>query len=429
MITALQGKLNGFKHAALLKNFFAYCLSEAGSKISRLIAVIAMARVLEIEAIGAVAAALAIGEIFKSLTENGVGQKIIASSDEELDAVCNSAHRIFWVWCSGLFLAQIAFAWMFYSLWESQMTALMIALLAIEYLFMPAGLVSCALAMRAGKLKGTALISGVQNVGANLSTGALVFLWASPLAVIIPKLIMAPIWLIGMRRLHPWSVKKGIAPAPYKPILTFGGFVLGVELLKALRLQADKLIVGAILGAEALGIYYFAVNAGLGIAISFAFAFSTVIYPFFCNTQEKTKSFLLGNMLAVSAVTPIVLAQALLAPIYVPLIFGDKWSSVTALVTILCFAAIPTLIWATTSQWLRANGQPHKDFVYSIGISAIILAATAISARFGLTAVAWGFLGAAIFSQIGAAIFVFFKEVSNPSFEPAHSHKDALQGV
>ena len=55
--------------------------------------------------------------------------------------------------------------------------------------------------------------------------------------------------------------------------------MIGVEVVKALRLQADKLVVGALLGAEALGVYFFAFNAGLGLANSFAAAFSIVLLP------------------------------------------------------------------------------------------------------------------------------------------------------
>ena len=72
--------LSKIRHWSFLHDLFAYGASEAGAKISRLLVVIVMARVLDAASIGLVAAALAVSEIVKSLTENGVGQRIIAAS-------------------------------------------------------------------------------------------------------------------------------------------------------------------------------------------------------------------------------------------------------------------------------------------------------------------------------------------------------------
>ena len=114
----------------------------------------------------------------------------------------------------------------------------LILILAGEFLFMPAGLVQAALAMRAGKLRQTAAIAGGQIAGANLMTAALVLIWPSALALVLPRLLAAPIWLVAMRRLHPWRPDRSVHPEPLRPFLRFGSAVLGVELVKALRLQA-----------------------------------------------------------------------------------------------------------------------------------------------------------------------------------------------
>jgi PST family polysaccharide transporter len=68
---------------------------------------------------------------------------------------------------------------------------------------MPAGLMSCALAMREGRLRQTAAIGGAQVVFANMATAVLALTMGGPLALIVPRVIAAPVWLIGMRRLRP----------------------------------------------------------------------------------------------------------------------------------------------------------------------------------------------------------------------------------
>lgn len=198
------------------RNVMAYGASEVAAKASRLFVVIAVARTLELEQIGMAAAALAAADILKSLTENGVNQRIISARDEDLAATCATAHRIFWVWCVGLFLAQSLVGLALYATGGSLMLLVMILLLAGEYLFMPAGLVQAALAMRSGKLNQTAAIAGAQVVGANLMSVALVMAWPSALALILPRLLTAPFWLISMRRLHPWTLDLSHGRAPVR---------------------------------------------------------------------------------------------------------------------------------------------------------------------------------------------------------------------
>lgn len=383
----------------------AYAASEAAAKVSRLLVVVAVARMLDAEAIGIAAAAMAAGDILKALTENGVGQRIIAAPDDELEARCVSARRIFWVWCTGLCGLQLGLAGLLWGAGATTMAALL-ALLAFEYLFMPAGLVQAALAMREGKLRQTAAIAGGQIVGANLMTAVLAVVWASPLALILPRVMSAPIWLVLMRRLRQWAPNPKAAPAPLRPFVRYGWAVLGVEVVKVLRLQADKLVVGAMLGAETLGIYYLAFNAGLGLATSFTQAFSVVIFPYLCATVDRLGALRHGLTVSLAVLTPLVLAQACLAPFYVPLLFGADWNGPTHVVSILCLAALPNVIWSAAAGWLRAEGRPQQEFAVSFGLAVALILNSVVLAPFGLTAIAIGYVALSSLIMISAAFFL-----------------------
>lgn len=369
----------------------AYAASEAAGKASRLLVVIAVARTMSPEAIGLAAAALAAGDILKALTENGVGQRIIAARAEDLEETCNTARRIFYLWCGGLFLVQalIGAALM---LFGPVMLGALIALLAVEYLFMPAGLVQAALAMREGKLRQTAAIAGGQVVGANALTVLLALVWPSPLTLVLPRVLSAPIWLVLMRRLRPWRPSQSAGFAPIRPFLSYGWAVLGVELVKVMRLQADKLVVGAMLGAESLGIYFMAFNAGLGLATSFTQAFSVVLFPHLCGAEDRQGALRHSLVISLLLLTPLVVLQAALAPVYVPLLLGDDWSAVAHVVSILCLAAIPTVIWSATAGWLRSEGRPGQELIVSAILAAALILNTTALAAHGLTAIAIGYV-------------------------------------
>ena len=375
----------------LAHNLMAYGASEVAAKASRLLVVIAVARTLELHEIGLAAAAFAAGDVLKAVAENGVGQKIIVAKDRDLAATCATAHLIFWVWCVGLFVLQMAIGAMIFFAGGNAMLFALIAILAAEYLFMPAGLVQAALAMRSGQLRATAGISGAQVVGANLISVVLVIVWPSAIALVLPRLLAAPIWLIAMRRLHPWNRDASAGYAPIGPFVTFGWAVLGVEIVKALRLQADKIIVGAMLGAEALGLYFMAFNAGLSLSTAFSTAFSTVLFPHLSQAQDKAAAFRQCMVFGLGLITPVVILQAILAPIYVPILLGQGWEEVAGIVSVLCLVAIPTTLWSAAAGWLRSEGRPQAELVGTIGITLGLAMSTFLLAPYGLQAVANGY--------------------------------------
>ena len=378
------------KHFAT--NLIAYGASEVAAKASRLFVVVAVARTLDLTQIGIAASALAAGDLLKALTENGVGQRIIVASDEALEATCTAARRIFWLWCFGLFAAQALIAAVLYLSGGSAVLAGLIFVMGLEYLLMPAGLVHVALAMRAGKLRQTAAIGGAQIVGANLLSVALVLIYPSALALILPRVLSAPIWLVAVRALHPWGPKAGIKPAPLRPFISYGWAVLGVEVVKVLRLQGDKIVVGLALGPQALGLYFMAFNAGLSLSNAFATAFSTVVFPHLSQSRDTGAAMRQSIGVGLGLIAPVVILQSALAPYYVPALLGEGWEDVAPLVSILCLVAIPTTLWTTAAGWLRVCGKPQVELWMTATLAAAVLSSTLLFAPFGLTAMAVGYV-------------------------------------
>ena len=389
--------------SVLLTNGF----SEVIQKVSRIAVVVAVARVMDAEAIGLAAAALAAGDIMKSFTETGVVQRIIAAKDSDLAAVATTAKRIFTLWCVGLFLSQSLLAAGIWWFTGGTLVPVMIVLLGLEYLVMPAGIVQCALAMRSGKLTGTAAVAGGQIVLANLLTAALAFVFPSPLALILPRVVTAPVWLIGMRRLHPRTPPRAAHPVPLSHFTGFGACLLGSELLRSLRLQGDKLVIGATLGPEALGIYFFAFNAGLSIATSASVAFARVVFPRITAAPDRAQATGEAIWLAMLLTTPLILLQALSAPYYIPFLLGEDWAHISPIVSILCLAAIPSMVWSGTSQWLRAEDRAATELGVTALLTILLLGATALLSPYGLETIAWGYLAVTCIVQIAASLPLF----------------------
>jgi len=364
MNSAILTLLSPRRWSGFARGMAAYGSAEALNRVVRLGSILVVARQISPTMLGTAALALSLFELVRVLTNVGIGQRIVVAKDAELEAICRTAHRSFYLVCYLVAAIQLVVAFIVWHVFGLDEAAAMLAALSLVYPFMPAGLVQIFLAMRAQRLGATARVSAIQNMADSALTAVL---------------LTAPIWLVLARRTFEWTPNSAVRPAPIAAFHGFGPAILGSEVLTALRLHADKLLIGALLGTEALGLYFFAFNAGLGITQALVAACNLVLLPHLAKAEglqleeEFARAFRLGMTVAI----PLVAAQALLAPIYVPLVFGKTWVDTVPFVSVLACAAIPLFAGALLGARARALGKPFAE--------TKLMAIATISAFAGLT--------------------------------------------
>lgn len=348
----------------LVRGLGAYGGAELATRIVRLGATIIIARQLAPEIVGQAALALTLFELVRVLARNGVGQQIIACSDQDLDTTCNSAHGLFWIWSWLLVTVQLMAAALLWLAFGQAVAGGMLAMLSLVYLWMPGGLVQCHLGMREGLNGRMASTVACQSIADAVLTAALLLIWPSPWSIVLPKLLTAPIWLIMMRRNRPWTCNRAAGRLPFSHIAKFSGAILLAEMLLAIRTQCDNLIIALMMGTSALGSYFFAYNAGIGIVSSVVSAFGTVAFPMLCAAPKGALRYQAMKRIAAAGTAvfvPIAILQAMAAPFYVPVVFGDHWASAAPLVAMLCLSGLPLLLSTMTTIWQRSEGQVGND--------------------------------------------------------------------
>lgn len=410
MIMKLKSSFSEGGSLPIINALMAYGSAQLVIRLVRLIVVIIIARQLVPELVGVAALTLTIFELVRVLANIGVGQKIISSSDAEFEKTCNSAHKIFWLWCPGVAMVQGLVAIGLYTIFDQKLSAMMLGILCFVYFFMPGGLVQCFRLMRAKKLSTCAKIEAIQTISDHMLTCAMLLVWISPWSIVLPKLLTAPIWLIMMRRSETWAPNPIHGTIELHSMVRFGLSVLLTDSLMAIRSQADKLIIGAMLGVSALGTYYFAFNAGIGIVSALITAFGTVIYPHLCDGTSddvRTKKMKLAIGAGLVIFGSAAIAQYVLAPYYVPIIFGDKWEHATGLIQILALASIPMVCLSLTTAWLRANDKPNVDVWASLSASICALGAMALGAQYDLITAAMAWVLGTMIIAIPFSIYIF----------------------
>jgi len=408
--------------AALARGLAAYGGAEIANRAARIVAVVIIARRIDAIELGTAALALAVFELVRVLANAGIGQRIIAAQPGELDAICNRAAVLFRWWCGAVATVQLGVALMLWTVCDLPVPAAMLAVLSLVYATMPPGLVSVFLLMREGRMAVTARNATVQTIADHVFTMALAIVWPSAWAIVLPKLLTAPIWTILTRRARPWRPAEGVAPAPIGEFTRYGAGVLLGELGNAARAQIGNLIVGATLGVKALGTFYFAFNAGLGITASFISAFTIVLFPQLCAAsagRDRSVRLRRGMAFGLVAIAPVVLAQILLAPIYVPLLFGAHWLEAAPLVSLLGLGAFPLVAGAALTAWLRAEGRTALDATISLSACGSALSGLAIGLSHGLTGGALGYVIGLALVLIPATLILVWPRTPRISEMPA----------
>ncbi len=363
-------------------------------RVFRLLTTLVVARIMTPEYFGLAAIALASNELAHVIARFGTSAYIVQASDEQLKTDKHVANALNWAIGISLFVLQCLAAFPIAAWYDAPGVFGPICVLALAYLMMPLGELHAALNQRNNHLDALARGDIYQAIGDSFLTIILALAGFGVWALILPKVIVVPLWIIPQRLKVTYVARWPRSWTSASGIFRFSRQVLGVELLTIFRTNIDVLIVGSLLGVNALGIYFFAMNAGLGIIRSLLSALSRALYSYLCgSTDNKSvqQRFQKGLLLTFMVVVPWVALQAGLAHWYVPVIFGDKWVDYGAvpILMIFCLSGIPLAFSESASQYLRATGRTQADLRWYMPFTVLYTGALFIGVK-------WGLMGAAV---------------------------------
>lgn len=375
-----------------MANLSALALAQVAIRISRVVTILVLTRALSPADFGSAAIVLTVYELLALFTRNGIAAKVVQADDTEVAQVAQTAYWLTWIVCAGLLVIQAVIAIPVSLAFHDMRLALPIASMGLIYLATPLCNIQSALMQREGRLGRMALAGGLQVVTDNVLSALLALGGMGLWAIVLPKLLVAPIWVVMNRTGHTWRSSGRPTFVGWRAIARFSRTILGVELLGTLQANVDTLLVGYVLGVEALGIYYFAFNAGLGITLGLVGSFASAVFPHLCAARgdraQLAKRFRTCFRTLGLVVVPLVLCQAALAPIYVPILFGAVWKPAIPVLMIICLSALPRPFACATSQLLRAVGRPEIDLRWQAWLTVVLVAALVVGLQAGILGVA-----------------------------------------
>jgi O-antigen/teichoic acid export membrane protein len=189
-----------------------------------------------------------------------------------------------------------------------------------------------------------------------------------------------------------WLPAFHFRPSDLKGFAGFGLFQMGERALNYLATNVDYLIIGRLLGAAALGYYTLAYNL---MRMPLTYINPTIVsvaFPAFARVQGQDDVLRRGYARILRYLSglsfPVMAGMLVVAPLFVPLYYGERWTPVVPLIQIFCLLGASKSIGNPLGSLLLAKGRADLGFYLNLFALAGLAASNLAGARWGVIGVA-----------------------------------------
>lgn len=323
-----------------------------------------LARTLDKSDFGLVAISGTLIGFIQTLGISGIGEYVVFYSGEDEDEVRNAAFWLNLALTLAVVLAVLVAAPFWSRLYGDPRIFTLICLLLVGFLFGALSSIPQAMFRKSLNYQPMVAIQTVFGTLSQLSQAAFAFLGfgvyalAIPHAVISPLLCLALLWRSGFRpRL------REIGVAHWRRIFHYTKHVIGATALGKVANDGDTLLIGKLLGMEALGIYDIAFRLANIFNAHLLPIISNVSMPIFSQNRRDgevlIQHYLRMLELLAFVFAPLIGGMIAFAPGLVRLLYGHNWDAAILPFQILCGFAVLRALSSPTAGLYNALGKPQ----------------------------------------------------------------------
>ena len=206
------------------------------------------------------------------------------------------------------------------------------------------------------------------------------------------------LFLILVWRVSPWRPRWTFSWSSLHGLYAFTTHNLGANLVHYFERNMDNLLIGRYLGPTSLGVYSIAYNLMLYPVTRFAAPIHEVLFPLLARMQHDDararRIWLRVTRLIAVLVAPAMVALIVVAPEFVHLLLGSKWSEATPLVQILAIAGLVYAVRVPATSLLLAKGEARLLFRFGLVSAFVLVTGFVVTVSWGVKAVALSFSAA-----------------------------------
>lgn len=374
-------------------------LSAWGGRAMSMLSFLVLGRLLAPEDFGLVALALVFVELGNVLTTSGFHRAIVqraALDAEHLDAAFYASTAIGAVLTSTLFLAAPTLAGWF---GEPEFAAIA-RVLCIVYLLnglaaAPHALLHRRMAFRTFAIRQFLSVS-VSGVAAVVVAAAGGGAWALVAQTLVASAVNLPVlWYAAG-----WRPALRLSRRHLRDLTGFGVTTIAIDIAAIGIIRVDDLIIGAVLGAQALGFYTVAYKVFAILLELVTNSVNAVLFPVFSRLQSDPDAAVATLMrtarYAAAIGLPIFAGLAALAPDVLLGVFGPQWGPSVPVMRILAGTSVVIVGTFFVREVVIASGRTVLELLRSFAELACLTGAFFVATRWGFVGVAWARLAVVV---------------------------------
>jgi len=387
---ALAARRQGIARHAVQGVMWTY-VSFAGSKVLVFISTVLLARLLLPSEFGQVGFALLVISYMDTVGDFGVSSALIYERDRPEEAA-DVAFIISLATGLGWFAASFAAAPLVAEFFHDPTIVPILRVMGFVFVINALGNTHDGLLRRQLAFKkrllpdfAMALVKGLCSVGLALAGwGVWSLVWGQLIgaaASTVALWIVMP-WRPGLRT--SWKTARGM--------LSYGGQIVGVNIVSAIVHDADFVIVGRMLGSAALGFYSLAYRTPEFFITTVIWVIGKVTFPLYSKLRDD-RTALSGAFLVtlryLSIVTlPAGVGLAMLGGLFVASFYGDRWEPAALALQALALAGAIRSLSSHAGDVYKATGRTGVLTTLGLSRAAVMIPAMIWGARYGIFGVA-----------------------------------------
>lgn len=361
-------------------------------KIVRLLALVALARLLDPQEFGLAAMTTLVVNTLVIFKDWGLSSALVYRKDRVQEA---AATIMVMEAAIGLGLAAAAFvaaplAAAYFG--EPEVTVLL-RVMSLAVLFGSLGTVPHALLQKELDFRRKIVPEVASSVLYAVTAVAMAYLGFGVWSLVGAELAMAGGNLILVWTVTTWRPSFAFDGKLARELIGYGKHIMLFDIVTFVTSNLDYILIGRVLGATPLGLYTMAFRLATYPAVIIP-VISRVTFPAFAKLsedKEKLAEFYLKTLNYASFLTiPAGIGLLIVAPILVPTVFGAKWTTAVPTMRVLIPFAVATILIGNTNELFRGAGRPDIQAKLEVAKLIVLAPSLVYLARFGIFGVGLG---------------------------------------
>jgi len=368
-------------------------IAKASMQIVLFLLMLVLARLLSPEDFGIVGMAAIVTVAISMVNDRGLGTAIIQKSSlsqEHLSSVFWGGIAFSFLLFSATILASYPMALFF----RNPLVQPVVAVQAAGFVIGSLGIVQKSILNKDLEFKKLAVMEVVSSVASGIVSITLALMRFGVWSLVIGALVRDGVNVFLVWIYCRWRPRFFFSWRQFKELFSFSANVLGNDVVSYAVTNMDVVIIGRMLGTEALGYYTLALNLVKMPVQRLSGVVSKVAFPAFSAIQDDMKKLRKGFLKASAVLSliifPLLLGLALFAREFITLFMGAKWMPMATPLIILVPMGLAKSVGVIRWPALMALGRPDVELKWNLAYILPLAACIYFGAQLSLAGAAAG---------------------------------------